>query len=147
MSALCEDSPQSLPIPLRLKVIYREPKFPPHNILLFLGETVQEGMLGVEGPLAGVTQSPPQLGTKRGFLGPLGAEERVEGRGVLGLDKGCDASSSWHPRPAPHTSCRVSRRGPLCPVCPPVRKQAILSGKDGWETERWAVMGGLPVRN
>lgn len=45
-------------------------------------------MLGEEGPLAWIAQSPPQLGTKRGFLGPLRAKEGVEGRGVLGLDKG-----------------------------------------------------------
>lgn len=91
---------------------------------------------GRGGPLAGISQSPPQLGTKRGFLGPLGAKEGVEGRGVLGLDKGCDTSTSRHPQPAPYTSCRGSKRGPLCLVCPPVHEQAILPGRDGWETER-----------
>lgn len=87
---------------------------------------MQEGMLGEEGPLAGISQSPPQLGTKRGFLGPLRAKEGGEGRGVLGLDKGYEASTSRHPQPAPYPSCGVSRRGPLCPVCAPVHEQAIL---------------------
>ena len=49
---------------------------------------MQEGMLGEEGPLAGTSQSPPQLGTKRGFLEPLGAKEGVEGGGVRMLGTG-----------------------------------------------------------
>lgn len=48
------------------------------------------------------------------------------------------------PTACTHTSCRVTRRGPLCPVCPPVHEQAILSGSDGWETERWGSDGGAP---
>lgn len=67
---------------------------------------MQEGMLGEEGPLAGTSQSPPQLGTKRGFLEPLGAKEGVEGGGVLGLGKGYEASTSQHPQPAPYNQLR-----------------------------------------
>lgn len=101
-------------------------------------------MLGEEGPLAGIAQSPPQLGTKRGVLGPLRAKEGVEGRGVLGLEKGFDASSSWHPRPAPTPAAGLAGGVHSAQSVPQsTNRQSCQEGLAGRQ-RGGAVIGGAP---